>query len=1634
MINRRTERTDVRRIRCSCTRWFPLPNREHRILNAFLFVLLSAVTALAAPPAAGTIRADTEILTRYPHRLTGTDEYAAAAEHVERRLREIGVEEVIIQEFPTAQTTVTRCELVSDGRTFPLIPGRPNGIVPPSTPPEGITGELVDLGDGSDAKLNRIPVRGRIVVMDYNAEMQWLKAFRLGAQAVIFVSGNEVADAYHHHYVRANANLPRYYYDGERDALPFGEEVTIHSDMNWERVTGRNIIAFLPGTDPVFELQREEVIIIGANLDTFGEFPLLSPGARAAANAAGLLRLAEIFQENRPRRHVLLAFFDNQARSHAGVISFYWAQERRVRDATVRARTASWERETEFLKTIAAIMEQENPLDHLGEEGGRRLSDRIEDQARDMAQELRAELMELREEANRLRTEMDVVPEETVERITAEVNVLMEEFTRWNDLRRALSRRHPVEPELHDLLDYVLDAVRADIATRQHELAEERRGLEASAALHALLEDRWITLHTSLLLGDGGARWGVLIGGDSEIRNHEQDHPGLYGRVQQSFLRAYESLERRGRAPPFFERATVDDTLTQPRLLWAARGLIHGGEVAGRYGIYNIALGTTHETLPREGTPDDTLDRLNLDQLDRHIMEVAQIMTAIGDQDDQVGEVEAVADQRGLSLRRAIATDYSYIVPRFRRNVPEGAMAMGRHRGSATADRPMPGAVVQVNLQEPWNRIYWPHNKFAAFDPFQVVMTDQNGAYTIGGIPRGDSDPQPTAFAANFDAAGRITEVSDMASINSVRTMLTMFGAHGGFYMMPPRFWPDDANVFAAIGNANLGGSTSDRGYVQTVDGVVSFFVEEKVEAVKIFGRRAAIGLDNSAADLQRGTIHEALGRGLQVDGNWLDRLTSFQGAGDLWRLNESRLAVLRARDIMNSSLEELHGRVEDLYASALATEQPLHAESLAAAALLAAQPVYTNSREIMDDLVTAVLILLALCIPFAFALERLLIGATIIYKQMAWFATFFIITFVILYLSHPAFAVAQTPIIIFLGFAVVVLSCLVIFIIMQKFETELKKLQGMTSTVHAADISRFNTVMAAMSMGISTMRRRPLRTALTAVTIILLTFTILCFASFDTQRGIVRLFTAPAPNYTGVLYHPPSWGTINPDYVELIRARWGNEADVTTRHWVCPEFPGDPDFVIGLADGSDPVTLKGILGIEPKELKHRPDLRALLQIDDPSMIEDHVFMTDAVATMLGASPGDRVIVKGIPLTMGPLLSSTRFSAITDMDNTSIIPIDYAQMQETQAQQLTGAADDLMAEQINWANLPTDSAVIMSDRNTARAGGKVSVIHLYTDDAEQAGALAEEFARMMDRTPIMGTRQDGVYRHVLGTVVAASGVGDLLFPVLLGGLVIFGTMLGSVADREKEIYTFSALGLAPPHVASLFFAEAMVYSVLGGMGGYLIAQGTMQILTGLAGYGLVTVPEINYSSTNAIVTILIVMATVLVSAIYPAIKASKSANPGLLRSWHPPPPKGNEYDVVFPFTVSEYDLTGVISFLKEHFENFSDTGLGAFMARDTRMVKYEDGQLGLQAYLALAPFDLGVTQEFELRSAPSEIEGIDEVMIQLKRKSGQPGDWVRLNRNLFDDLRRQFLLWRSIPKEVMEQYREQTLMSLKGSG
>ena len=121
-------------------------------------------------------------------------------------------------------------------------------------------------------------------------------------------------------------------------------------------------------------------------------------------------------------------------------------------------------------------------------------------------------------------------------------------------------------------------------------------------------------------------------------------------------------------------------------------------------------------------------------------------------------------------------------------------------------------------------------------------------------------------------------------------------------------------------------------------------------------------------------------------------------------------------------------------------------------------------------------------------------------------------------------------------------------------------------------------------------MRRRPLRTALTAITIVLLTFTILCFASFGTQSGIVTLFSAPNPSHSGVFVHNVNWQPLSEDLRDIIEGRWSGRLVVCRRLWISPKTQNDPGQLVSREDAGSPVTIKGVLGVDPAELRQRPD------------------------------------------------------------------------------------------------------------------------------------------------------------------------------------------------------------------------------------------------------------------------------------------------------------------------------------------------------------------------------------------------------------------------------------------------------------
>jgi hypothetical protein len=247
-----------------------------------------------------------------------------------------------------------------------------------------------------------------------------------------------------------------------------------------------------------------------------------------------------------------------------------------------------------------------------------------------------------------------------------------------------------------------------------------------------------------------------------------------------------------------------------------------------------------------------------------------------------------------------------------------------------------------------------------------------------------------------------------------------------------------------------------------------------------------------------------------------------------------------------------------------------------------------------------------------------------------------------------------------------------------------------------------------------------------------------------------------------------------------------------------------------------------------------------------------------------------------------------------------------------------------------------------------------------------------------------------------------------------------------VYERVKEIHIFSSLGLAPNHIGTLFMAEAFVYAVVGAVFGYLVGQSVaMGIAAYAASHHQVASLNLNYSSVSAVISTLVVIATVMLSTIYPARKASQVATPAVERRWQLPEPVGDTLEVMMPFAVTGGQATALSAFLTEWFNAYGEYSTGDFVTEEVRTME-EDGPYGkgycISLMAWLAPFDLGVSQQVELRTLATDMQDVYEIKLTVKRVSGDVPSWKRINRKFLDTLRKQFLIWRTLSSGDRDRY------------
>ena len=1575
--------------------------------NFTLRALCALALTVALPATArvdGTrLQATVETLAGYGSRIPGTPGHLQAGRLIEQRFKAAGLTDFSVQRFRVPVPESATAQLTVGGREYEVETLSPNSIRLSALPAGGVTGPLLYAGSGQLNELEGMPVDGAIILVDFACGQRWLDLACLGAEAVVFLEPAMMdRGEARRKFISVPLDVPRFYlgrdsFEALRDeagALPGRPfqlpAAQLAANSDWRFAEGRNLFGFCEGSDP--EL-KQELVVISAYYDSISVVPRLAPGAEQAGGLATLLELADSLQRQPPRRSVLLVALDAHFEALAGARHLADLLRRdQTRDRWDKAREIMRREDDERLERLQGLLA--GPRDH--------------------------RLTEAEDEV--YRTE----------------------------------------------LAWQLDTLKGELALQDR--------------IHGNHE---LLLNIALDLSSGGDRVGVFHAGHFYGNDKLTRFLSPLGRRLESYS---EGTELSGVVHDCITPAQDQawDSWVPDQFATDAEPLVQAARPA-------VSLFTVDDARPLVDTPFDTPDQVRFEVLTRQAEAVVATLQAMLDDP----ELKTVA------LKRIRRLPYQY-------EPVEGMVYEFERRKTFLPSTPVPGSLVAVRDTV---------NAMMGVRPDILTMADTRGDFRIVGYPYEPAlkidaygiKPGSGAidYAPDLGPEGELKYPREAMGRQGLRRPLIIFPCRALhlFDLVDERYFETLEQIFVydartdseprsygfekpiASPPAKLAGTVS-ASYVEPVAVVYAprdptgAFPDTRVKVTM------GMGLLGLRLVLTHATPEDPEGSGFDPkERNRIVR-TPYQTAHDMWVIDDQRMTTQKKFGIDSKRLNELHEKAKvclDAATGAMQDQDWSRHMAQAREAWAYEGRAYPDVQGTEADTIRGVLFYLALLLPFAFFTERLLVGSPRIHQQIGWTIAVFLIVYIALRLVHPAFQLLDTPWIILLGFIIMTLAMVVIGIVARRFNEELDALQVATGGQHSADVSRMSTLGAAFGLGISNMRRRPLRTALTATTLTLLTFTVLSFTSVQTSLKANARPTSGHPTYGGILVRDPVWSALEEPMAAILENQFRQDGLVAPRAWLT-SAQLDKQMKLAIrngttawareqaatmmgaawrqqmafllkqappADAGEPLLINAVLGVTPQE----PQISGLgskllagrwFQPGDKNVC----ILPTSVAKKLDLGPGSSAAQQGLGfgalevfgsrLPVIGVVEDARLTDVVDLDGESLTPVDFSQLapeklkllQEQQAQKLKlgGAAPPPIDRYEHF--VPETFVILPYQRLMAIGGTLRSVAVRFHDPA----AVPDAARALMDRFELSAyaTEDQQVYLYSSVGVTSVSGLDTVLIPLLIAALIVLNTMLGSVAERLSEIGIFSSIGLAPMHIATLFLAESCVFAnigvIIGYLGGQTLAKGIFWAqhhgwLSSLAGLSL------NYSSTAAVGVATIIIATVLLSTLYPARKAARMATPDVERRWRLPQPDGHRMSFRLPFMLTGRDGVACNLFLKEYFDGYVDFPGGDFYTNGTTFEQLHDerGAYRLALTVWLAPYDLGVSQEVELFTRPDPDDPhVNAVDIQITRVSGDDNGWRRTNWLFINILRQQFLIWRTIAPGQKSAYAEQGLAFLSG--
>ncbi|MEM2089231.1 MAG: M28 family peptidase [Thermoproteota archaeon] len=762
-------------------------------------------------------------------------------------------------------------------------------------------------------------------------------------------------------------------------------------------------------------------------------------------------------------------------------------------------------------------------------------------------------------------------------------------------------------------------------------------------------------------------------------------------------------------------------------------------------------------------------------------------------------------------------------------------------------------------------------------------------------------------------------------------------------------------------------------------------------------------------------------GSGFYVEPGSKARLcfTTFRVAKDFYYIAYGRYLELVRRNMGSPSADETLENAKKYIDEVenLVNEKKysgMYAYALLARAY-ASRAYFIEVMPLINDSSRSLLFMFLIIILGAFFLEKLLIHASGS-KRVATIAILAAVFLAMFGILHPAFQLMSNISLGLIGSLIMIVIIVVLIIVLALSEEIRKGVERRILGVHRAEVSRLDTAMISFSLGSEHMRRRPLRAILVFITLITMVMAMTSFTSLMPTRVTVPIGKYGYTSFRDEIFIKQGRGVppniISDKVLDMAKILAGDKYQVFPRVWLYAPLDralgGSSSATFRVWSATNTSRVMALMGMTVEEFNSVVRGSSLVRGGLLSDDAEQAVISLSLATNLSLTIGDPIYISGMRFTVSGIVDSNEVNFLLEPDGYNIFPanpIYFASIARDTAQAAQAGSTP--------QNLQISTTIIIPYKRLLMIGGYVSSIAVVPKEAvsfEEIFNTAKAMAYSLDLTIYIS---HGGSPYVLSTYpsIALGGWEMILIIVVIGALNVFTTVLGSLKERTREVYTFSVVGLSPMGVTVFFMTEVLVYAIISALVGYVAGYLATRVFMFL---GILPSGHLfNFAAGFAILGTVVTIIAALAAAAYPAYLASKVATPSLERRWKfKTKPKGNEWDIPLLVSVPTVEEgKGLLAYLQEYFAGAGAVKEGVHMVKDLQQPDYENLLLSLT--VSLAPFEVGVSQRVDIAARFNEELKRHEIVLHLELLSGPKSTWINSNYRFVNELRRQLIMWGS---------------------